>query len=405
MAIYGTLGDIDVTSTDYPSTQPTLDLNFAKSKVLDQRITFYRNSLGTYTDDRGIIRTVPENVPRFDHNPATGESLGLLLEESRTNYVRYSTNFTLAEWASSMSSTVADQITAPDGTSTADLISGTGFLRYFTSTVSYNSTGVHTISLYVKAGTSTTVRLNRYDGTNDEGATFNLTGSGSVSNAYGPPDRTYIQQLANGWYRCELTCTNLASADFQIHLDNAGTLYIWGAQFEAGSFATSYIPTSGSTIARAVDNVSIANPTFSFPCTIYGEYDTQVLQYARRLYEIIPTGATGTQSIRPLIQNSGDFDFFTSYTSSHSVTGPAVVNTGFKFCQVIRTSGYNTVSLNGGAVTNSSATTTLTSTSTSSLVLGNSSFGDSPRNWCGHIRRFMVYNSALTNTQIQNLTL
>ena len=70
---------------EYPSIRPTLDLNFAATKVLDDRITFTRDGVGTYIDENGILKYASNNTPRFDHDPVTGESLGLLIEESRTN--------------------------------------------------------------------------------------------------------------------------------------------------------------------------------------------------------------------------------------------------------------------------------------------------------------------------------
>jgi hypothetical protein len=63
---------------------PSLDLRFADNKSLVDAvtgaslITFNRASSGTYTDSAGVIQTASNNVPRFDHNPTTGESLGLL---------------------------------------------------------------------------------------------------------------------------------------------------------------------------------------------------------------------------------------------------------------------------------------------------------------------------------------
>ena len=70
---------------------PILDLNFAKTKsLLDSRstknlITFSRASTGTYFGANGVLQTAATDVARFDHNPITGESLGLLIEEARTN--------------------------------------------------------------------------------------------------------------------------------------------------------------------------------------------------------------------------------------------------------------------------------------------------------------------------------
>jgi hypothetical protein len=70
---------------------PTLDLRFASSKSLNDYvsgqnlITYTRASDATFFDSNGTIQTAGANTPRFDHNPATGESLGLLIEEARTN--------------------------------------------------------------------------------------------------------------------------------------------------------------------------------------------------------------------------------------------------------------------------------------------------------------------------------
>ena len=70
---------------------PSLDLNFADSKSLtdgvtgQNLVTFTRASSGTFVGSDGVLRTAANDVPRFDHNPTTGESLGLLVEEARTN--------------------------------------------------------------------------------------------------------------------------------------------------------------------------------------------------------------------------------------------------------------------------------------------------------------------------------
>jgi hypothetical protein len=63
-------------SQDFPTIRPTLDLNFAATKTLDRRITFTRDSIGTYTDELGIIKYAPNNVPRFDHDPELVRVLG-----------------------------------------------------------------------------------------------------------------------------------------------------------------------------------------------------------------------------------------------------------------------------------------------------------------------------------------
>jgi hypothetical protein len=69
----------------YPSSDPTLDLNFAGARALDPRVTFTRSSVATRVGPDGLLQTVAPNVARFDHSPTTRESLGLLVEEQRTN--------------------------------------------------------------------------------------------------------------------------------------------------------------------------------------------------------------------------------------------------------------------------------------------------------------------------------
>ena len=78
----------------YPAAQPALDLNFARAKRLDPRITFTRDDSqgrATYVGPDRLIKTAALGAPRFDHNPTTGESLGLLVEEQRTNSIRNNT--------------------------------------------------------------------------------------------------------------------------------------------------------------------------------------------------------------------------------------------------------------------------------------------------------------------------
>jgi hypothetical protein len=64
----------------YPTVRPTLNLDFAKTKTLDPRVTFTRASTATFVGANGLIQTAASGAARFDHNPTTGESLGLLVE-------------------------------------------------------------------------------------------------------------------------------------------------------------------------------------------------------------------------------------------------------------------------------------------------------------------------------------
>ena len=67
--------------------RPRVLLDPRASRRIDPRFTFTRDSIATYVDANGKIQTAGANQPRFDHGPVTGENLGLLIEESRTNLV------------------------------------------------------------------------------------------------------------------------------------------------------------------------------------------------------------------------------------------------------------------------------------------------------------------------------
>lgn len=69
----------------YPTQRPALDLNFARAKRLDPRVSLTRASVGTYVGNDGLIKYAAAGEARFDHDPVTGESLGLLREDSRSN--------------------------------------------------------------------------------------------------------------------------------------------------------------------------------------------------------------------------------------------------------------------------------------------------------------------------------
>lgn len=107
-----------------------LDMFFARTRTLDSRVTFTRASSGTYVDSNGLLKTATTNEPRFDHNPTTGESLGLLVEEQRTNLLLNSgtlstQNVTVTAVAHTLSFTGTGTITL-SGASTAGPLVGVG---------------------------------------------------------------------------------------------------------------------------------------------------------------------------------------------------------------------------------------------------------------------------------------
>lgn len=115
---------------------PSLDLRFADNKTLGDAyaggnpVTFTRASTATFVGSDGLIQTATTNEPRFDHNPTTGESLGLLVEEARTNLLLNSATLstqsvTVAAAANTLSFYGTGTVTLT-GVSTAGPLVGTG---------------------------------------------------------------------------------------------------------------------------------------------------------------------------------------------------------------------------------------------------------------------------------------
>ena len=255
---------------DYPICRPSLDLDFTQ-EVLDPRITFSRGTVGTRVNRNRLIETVSANLPRFDYDPVTGECKGLLIEESRSNLVDYSEDFSNVIWNKTSSSIQTNVITAPDGNTTADKLIINGGINggYVIRDVSITSGTTYTASCFVKAAefSSFTLLFQSNAFGSNINARFNLsTGTLGVIDAGATAS---IQAFPNGWYRCIATATATATissgVQFRVSLRGDGTsgICIWGAQLEAGAFPTSYIPTTASTVTRSADNASMTGTNFS----------------------------------------------------------------------------------------------------------------------------------------------
>jgi hypothetical protein len=261
---------------DLAGAPPSLDLRFAENKSLVDAttgaslVTFTRASSATYVDSQGVIQTASTDVPRFDHNPVTGESLGLLVEEQRTNLMTLSEDFSNS--IVFRGAVTANAATAPDGAATADLFTEStetgNHIVQAPSNIAFSSGTTYTYTIFLKPNGRTSIRVNaNQTATWPVDATFNLTGTGSVSTTLGTCS---IQQLANEWYRCVLTAAATASATTIVsHRTSSGDgdgtsgIYLWGAQLEAGAFPTSYIPTTTAAATRSADVASISGSNFS----------------------------------------------------------------------------------------------------------------------------------------------
>jgi hypothetical protein len=208
--------------------------------------------------------TASSGQARFDHNPVTKESKGLLIEEARTNQMTYSIPYT--GWTHNVPAFPEYGI-APDGTQTAVYFTqsqGTSIQQLIQRTApSFVIGNDYTYSVYAKSVTGQYIAFHK----SGEGQVkFDLLNGTTSGNSFAN-STAGIEDVGNGWYRCYVSfeaqstlsiCYVAIAQDIGVHT-GAGEAYgvlLWGAQVEEGNFATSYIATSGSQVTRVREDAN-----------------------------------------------------------------------------------------------------------------------------------------------------
>ena len=381
---------------------PSLDLRFADNKSLVDAVTgaslvtFTRASSGTYTDSAGVLQTASTDVPRFDHNPTTGESLGLLVEEQRTNLLLRSEDFSTT-WVRFNVNASSNAILAPDGTLTADKLTENDADNFHRIRQGITSGVTGVFSVFLKAAERTRVNL----GTSDINliAGFDLS-AGSVVSGTGS-----IEPFGDGWYRCSISATFTTSGPFLLLRnsssefytgDGTSGIYLWGAQLEVGAFPTSYIPT---TTAAATRNASLAD-------LISGAIANNI----RSFYVEFSSPAVGTRGVVSLNDNTANerASVLTSGTDPRLVVqdggveqaniNGGTVAAGVRTRVAVRINADDfAISINGGAVVTDTSGTLPT---VDRLMFGRTQAGEYLN---GRIARFTGWSQLLPNATLQTL--
>jgi len=411
-------GALEVTQ-EYPSIRPTLDLNFAATKTLDRRITFRRDSLGTFIGEDGLLKYAPNNMPRFDHDPNTGESLGLLIEESGTNTKTNSQVFT-SGWNRSGIEAVTQNtsIVTPSGSTDSTGVgvlteSSGGTSHQFYAASSSQVTKYITYSIFAKPNGRNHIKLVT------SGFVHNLADGTTSGSASGEFISAKTEKLSNGWCRCSVVRNHSNSYDqFNVKLSNGSStsysgdgssgVYIWGVQQEDSEYLTSYIPTSGSTVTRAADIAKITGTNFTdfynqSEGTIIAEYRVPPEKNDSTIWGI--TGASDADRIIHYLRaaSSGSFRFDTTvssaFTNAIQITNPRpnVYKTGLGiFPQNIK------AIIDGGTLYEDTGRSGNIPTVTQ-LLIGNITT-TSTGSGLGHMSRLSYYNKRLPDAQLQGLT-
>ena len=221
-----------------------------------------------------VLQTASSGEARFDHDPVTGESKGLLIEEARTNLAPHGQTLDSGQWAKNNVTVTANVSVAPDGTLTADLMQQGTSTDYMIAEdyLTLSADTVYTASAFVKYA-GDVVEFGVFDSTASHMGRVDFDASIPSISMDNGTDYGY-EDVGNGWYRIWVTFTSgstLTNSRIRYLLnqgqsgagDGWSGAILWGAQLEQGSFPTSYIPTSGSTVTRAVDAAAITGSNFS----------------------------------------------------------------------------------------------------------------------------------------------
>jgi hypothetical protein len=346
------------------------------------------------TSGEPLLRTADTNEPRIEYD-ADGNLKGLLIEEQRTNDVTQSEDLTTWLKASG-GAVIANQTIAPDGTKTANEMVG---VVYKAPNIG-SSTRAFSVFLKAKAGTTAQVRI---DAPASQRIIVDLT-DGSVTFSTGDSLDSYgVVDVGNGWYRCHIVVTD-SITNYVITAeanDATHTIYAWGAQLETGSFPTSYIPTSGSTVTRNADVASINVSEFEYN-TNEGSISMEIVPPSNNSGEQQWILGSNTNSARWAYSNES-FDRAIAYDGTNTFNGedlqPSTIN------KIATGTDQSTAAIyvNGESITGSATTNGNIASLTTIFYLGGN-FSTGNVNLGGHIKSVKYYPVRLTDNQLKALT-
>jgi hypothetical protein len=385
----------------------------------------------TRVNFNGNIEVVNANIPRLDYYTSGGTAgcPALLVEASAQNLCLQSQDFTTT-WSPTNLNTTSG-FTSPTNSNLGTLIEATANTARIrqTFTAGLTSGVTSTFSLFAKLGTqSSGVTLVFQEGTGTNFVSgvcqsFRLdTGAVGTSGTLGAGFtfiRSGIENYGNGWYRCSLTVqlsytpssanltirpTSTVTANLPVTA-SGDTCYIFGAQLETGSVATSYIPTTTAAVTRNADVVNLSGAVSG--CigqtegTIYCEFEYKTNATERRLIAL----SNGTISDRIMVWTQNNTLYAEVEDSEITLANPITEGyhkLAFAY-QQNGVSGTLFASLDGGAVV--SGTSADFPASLTDINIGkNEATATSTFFWNARIRAVALYNSRLDDADLMVLT-
>lgn len=377
----------------------------------DGDFTFTRSGNATRINKAGLVETMGTNIGRLNYDLTNGTPAScpsLLLEPSRTNKLGYSQDFT--NWQDTGVTVTANDITAPDGTITADkLVSSANNWRRSKNFTAVSGT-TYTYSIFAKLDTTTTTTTTQVEifrGASGIAVDFDLINKSTSGS--GLTD-TFIEEYPNDWYRIGGTytangTTNIIYVYPSAGYSQSGTMYFWGAQVEVGSHKTSYIPTAGvAAVTRTVDvtnNVDgvTVNSDFTYFVHIKNFDDKTLGNFPVQFF--LRESASPFSYLRFLLE--GNERFYAQLRNNNTATtvfnqfSDTLSNLGDDIKLAFAKSGTNCKYYVNGSLVLSS---TITDFNYSFNRINHSTGNDQPTK----LSQLMVFNEALSDSELQTLT-
>ena len=238
----------------------------------DGDFDFTRGSTATRVDENGLIETIATGTPRLNYPLLDGvvqDNPTLLLEPQRTNLFNYSEEFSNSVWAKTRTNITSNVAVSPDGTQNADELSlNSDNDRHYFLQDSTTTNQEYTQTIFIKDNGARYFQITGSTGFASYWVNFDVQ-EGVITRNNDNVDAT-IENYGNNWYRIGVTLISSGTTQSRIIFAiinepfadrlpsftgvSSESFYIWGAQFEAGSYPTSYIPSlTGSQTTRSVD--------------------------------------------------------------------------------------------------------------------------------------------------------
>ena len=274
--------------------------------TFNELIDFTRSTTGTYLGSDGLLKTAAVDEPRLEYD-AQGNALGLLIEEARTNLIAYSA-VTTVNWSQTGSTNTNRNDNALGVFSGLDVVSNGQTWNRASISLTIVSGNTYAVTVFYKEGTAENVRITcRANGV--ESNLGGQAGSLTIFSESAGPLTLLSEEDYGGIKKVTLLWTPNSSSGVSFGIGpnsnvSGESVIAYGAQVETGTFPTSYIPTEGSSVTRAVDSAVATLSKFyyrqkngSMVVEFTSKYDESAVLY-KKVCEI---GNTGTGINRILL--------------------------------------------------------------------------------------------------------